>query len=624
MADILSTCKERLRNDYETEFARSRLFCCERKIYNFPLKDYYMDITVGKMFVNENEKEDTELHEVFFDKNNTHQTILLSGHPGLGKSALCKKIAYDWSRDEESTAYIKHFDLVVVINLRDLGTTNVKDAILDRLFRESRDEGERVLQEQKLNLLIILDEFDEKSNKESVLKFITEESFHISHGVTILLTCRQWACKYVKEYMHCHFQIYGFNFMQRAEYINLMFRDVKDESKQMQFIQKLLDPRFHFQFETHPLFIQMLCCIFKRAKINEIRRPIDLFIRMFGVFTESYLCRYGNERNFETGKHFIGENLLIRLGKLSHSLDKISRKILREHFSNEKEFNFIVGMGILVESSYSDNDRHYDFLLDVFKDFLIALAICTDSSFLPDKNLSWETKLFILGHLEYGPFPENVKYYFSKCLVSVEFMIAAHKEIKFNWEELCSIVSVAFDLMRVENLMNLLCLYKFSKIYCRYGLCLDYDKDLNDNPLYYFDYLYLPESLTLLLYFDLQRKKKESFFDIRKPTSLMLRFLLEVPRKCKIYFYGIRINERYERCFIGTRYAPGHAKFCKFLVDDSVEQPPTKKRRLQSKVNEDVVILKTDSQIERINVIISKQQYETLLENNFLYFCRDY
>ncbi|XP_023231154.1 uncharacterized protein LOC111631186 [Centruroides sculpturatus] len=230
MADILSTCKERLRNDYKADFERRRLICCKRKIYNFPLKDYYMDITVGKTFVDENEEEDTELHEVFFDKNNTHQTILLSGHPGLGKSALCKKIAYDWSRDEASTAYIKHFDLVVVINLRDLGTRNVKDSILDRLFRESRDEGERVLQEQKLNLLIILDEFDEESNKESVLKFITEESFHVSHRVTIFVTCRQWVCECLKEYVQRHFQIYGFNVIQRAEYINLMFRDVEDES----------------------------------------------------------------------------------------------------------------------------------------------------------------------------------------------------------------------------------------------------------------------------------------------------------------------------------------------------------------------------------------------------------
>ncbi|XP_023210546.1 uncharacterized protein LOC111613419 isoform X2 [Centruroides sculpturatus] len=179
--DVVSACKERVRNYYQTEFECMRSFCFEGNIYDFPIKDYYFDLPLEKALLFEgNVTKKVKSQELFADKHNRYQSILVSGNPGYGKSTLCKKIAYDWSCDGNVKDYVKHFDLVVVISLSHLGTTNVKDAVFDKLFPESRKEAKEILEAEELNLLVILDGFDETTNKKSVLKFIRKDSFYIS------------------------------------------------------------------------------------------------------------------------------------------------------------------------------------------------------------------------------------------------------------------------------------------------------------------------------------------------------------------------------------------------------------------------------------------------------------
>ncbi|XP_023243564.1 uncharacterized protein LOC111641607 isoform X1 [Centruroides sculpturatus] len=106
-------CKK-LKNKYKTYFAYMRSFLWEGKRNDFPLKDYFVELTIEKAdLFGKKSGDKVNLCEIFSNQVDEHQTILVTGHPGYGKTTLCRKIAYDWA----STDYLQRFDLTACIIL---------------------------------------------------------------------------------------------------------------------------------------------------------------------------------------------------------------------------------------------------------------------------------------------------------------------------------------------------------------------------------------------------------------------------------------------------------------------------------------------------------------------------
>ena len=115
---------------------------------------------------------------------------IIEGTPGIGKTTLCLKLAYDWANQSTSAASFPEFELVLLLKCRDIDG-DLTEAITEQLFpkdmsKDAREELLRFLEdvENQERVLIILDGLDELAEKSK-------------HYVDDLLHRKRWACCYV-------------------------------------------------------------------------------------------------------------------------------------------------------------------------------------------------------------------------------------------------------------------------------------------------------------------------------------------------------------------------------------------------------------------------------------------
>ena len=119
-----------------------------------------------------------------------HVMTIIEGSPGIGKTTLCLKLAYDWANQSSSAASFPEFELVLLLKCRDIDG-DLTEAITEQLFPKdvSKDAREGLLRflediENQEKVLIILDGLDELAEKSK-------------HYVDDLLHRKRLACCYV-------------------------------------------------------------------------------------------------------------------------------------------------------------------------------------------------------------------------------------------------------------------------------------------------------------------------------------------------------------------------------------------------------------------------------------------
>ncbi|XP_067134597.1 NLR family CARD domain-containing protein 4-like [Centruroides vittatus] len=431
--ELFDNCCQKIKEKYVTYFSYMRSFLWEGKRNDFPLKDHFVELTVQKADLFGNKiGEKISLNEIFAVVQDGHQTILVTGVPGSGKSTLCKKIAYDWA----STDYLRHFQLTFIVILRELGDKSVKDALLDDIH-ELTDKNLK-LQDKKRNVLVILDGFDEIVDKSKIIKFIREESFDISRTMTILVTSRPEAAEEIREEMKMRISIKGFSPVYQEKYIQLMFTE--DESKARELIFALRENDFYREIAKCPLMLHMLCCLHQNGEMVKLETMADLYIKIYSLITERYMRKTNQKGKFKKRKYFVGEDLLMKLTRLEWNIKGITSQDLVCLFPNEDEHNFVTGLDILTLNSFSecDNIIRYSFVHRTYGEFLTAFSIyCGYISF--PYSVNQIELLFLMGLYKDRPWPKKFLTYLDKDMFDPYFMLLAHKEIKLkrNWEQFC-------------------------------------------------------------------------------------------------------------------------------------------------------------------------------------------
>ncbi|XP_023211136.1 NACHT, LRR and PYD domains-containing protein 2-like [Centruroides sculpturatus] len=405
--EILKTCCQVLKNKYKTYFSYMRSFLWEGKRNDFPLKDYFVELTVEKAdLFGKKIGEKISLNEIFSIEQEGHQTILVTGDPGYGKSTLCKKNVYDWA----TTNYLKHFDLTFIVILRELSDRSVKDALLDDIHEYSPKNKNWNLQDKQLNILVILDGFDEIVEKSKIITFIRQESFYISRRMTIVVTSRPKAAEDIREDMNMRFSIEGFSLKYQEKYIYLMLRE--DERKARLFYHALIANDFLRKIGECPLMLRMLCCLCQNGEMEKLDTMTDLYIRIFSLITERYVRKTNQQDKFKRGKFFVGENLLLKLGEICRQRYIITSECLRYYFPKKDEYNFIMGLDILTLNSFSQYHIiiEYNFVHRTFGEFLTALL--RYFNFFPFIRIGDVELQFLLGFYNDKPLPKK----FLKCV----------------------------------------------------------------------------------------------------------------------------------------------------------------------------------------------------------------
>jgi len=125
--------------------------------------------------------------------------LVIESQPGCSRTTLSWKIAYNWAltvnEDKVSNAevdYMSKFRITFVFPLRfwkDLETLDITEAIEKYYKIDSKRGLQSLLAEKTLNVLIILDGYEETSTelKQQLRSFLSE---NIYEHVTVIITCR--------------------------------------------------------------------------------------------------------------------------------------------------------------------------------------------------------------------------------------------------------------------------------------------------------------------------------------------------------------------------------------------------------------------------------------------------
>ena len=195
--------------------------------------------------------------------------LLVYGRPGIGKTTVSKKMAFDWSQQKKEI--LKRFDVVLLIKLRDVCD---KKSIHEVLGASKLLAGDEVVDDvygyifrNQEKVLLILDGYDEYncSGEQSPVHDIWEGTqLRDSH---VIITTRKEKADELRYHSHVQFEINGF---QRDDQVRAFASNfLEDEQKVEEFVT-YLDERHLKDLAELPLLLLMLCTVWKENRFSEL------------------------------------------------------------------------------------------------------------------------------------------------------------------------------------------------------------------------------------------------------------------------------------------------------------------------------------------------------------------
>ena len=200
-------------------------------------------------------------------KNVKGRKILIKGKPGVGKSSLSKKIAWDWARGVFTV-----FSIVFLVSLRLVKPDDpIEDIILSQysilkslnMTRPKIQKLQYILDSKDEKVLLIVDGLDDLGSNQDIERIIKGKKLQ---NCCVLVTATPHCVSHISIHFEDHFAINGFTEEQSKEFISKTFFDKRKVAEIMNFS---LDYSTFIQDKLYisPMLLQFICIL---ADSNEI------------------------------------------------------------------------------------------------------------------------------------------------------------------------------------------------------------------------------------------------------------------------------------------------------------------------------------------------------------------
>jgi len=259
-------------------------------------------------------------------------TLLIKGKSGVGKTAFCQKLAYDWaSKQEEWEKLSPQIQVLLSLKCGEI-SSGIWEAIDAQLLPEDVDQQSKemffkFIQENQSKVLLILDGLDDMPlDKLQMISQLVKMKLPQCH---YLLIAERATAVEVKECCGAWLEIVGFTVEDGKKFISNYFKDQESLAK------KLLDLLDEFDylrkelFPGNPIYTALLCLLCK--DLNGVFPTSRT-----QLYTEMILCAL---RRYETikGKSSSDEDLIEVYKDHLTSLGLIAFKSVRKPDSDSKE-----------------------------------------------------------------------------------------------------------------------------------------------------------------------------------------------------------------------------------------------------------------------------------------------
>ena len=198
---------------------------------------------------------------------------IVEGSPGIGKTAFCLKLAYDWTHGNiPLECSFPKFEFVFLLKCRDIDG-DIIEAISEQLLPRDMDMEKSVeklvhlmknIHNQKRLMLIILDGLDElpEQSRHHVDKLLHRR---IVPFCFVLATTRQERGIEVRKsvFFDIHLEIKGYTESDSIAYIRRHFETIDQSPKGEKLIEEMQQNTFLHALRNNPLNLLLLCVVYE-------------------------------------------------------------------------------------------------------------------------------------------------------------------------------------------------------------------------------------------------------------------------------------------------------------------------------------------------------------------------
>ena len=174
------------------------------------------------------------IHQIFTSVTSNDQTqcpmsILIEGHPGIGKTTLVKEMCLQWANNQLLTSD----KLVLLLMLRDPNVQKITSTEQLVRYTQSTDQVQRVLSYLQNNngvgVTLIIDGFDELSTELRETSFFRKViEGDVLHNARVVVTSRPSASACLHQCVQRRIEVLGFEKSSKEQYVDDALKDTPE------------------------------------------------------------------------------------------------------------------------------------------------------------------------------------------------------------------------------------------------------------------------------------------------------------------------------------------------------------------------------------------------------------